>query len=62
MLVNIILIVVILLIVVLISLYLYKAKKSGSHCVGCPYSKQCGSKTCNCNSKENQNKKPDKVE
>lgn len=36
-------------------LYLYKAKKKGQVCVGCPYSKQCASKKtgdhskhCNC--------------
>ena len=28
--------------------YIYKAKKSGAHCVGCPHSKQCGKKTCSC--------------
>ncbi len=26
--------------------YIYKAKKRGEKCVGCPYSKQCGGK-CN---------------
>ncbi|MBQ3114802.1 MAG: FeoB-associated Cys-rich membrane protein [Clostridia bacterium] len=29
-------------------LYLYKAKKRGEHCVGCPYAKQCRKKDCNC--------------
>ena len=24
--------------------YLYRAKKSGGKCIGCPYSKQCGSR------------------
>jgi len=33
-------------------LYLYKAKRKGEHCIGCPYAKQCGSKSCNCSSKE----------
>ena len=28
--------------------YVYKAKKSGARCVGCPYAKQCGKKTCSC--------------
>lgn len=23
-------------------MYLYRAKKRGEHCVGCPYAKQCG--------------------
>ena len=26
------------------ALYLYKAKKRGETCVGCPYAKQCGGK------------------
>ena len=28
--------------------YVYKSKKSGHKCVGCPHSKTCGSKTCSC--------------
>ena len=28
--------------------YIIRAKKRGQKCVGCPYSKECGSK-CNCN-------------
>ena len=28
--------------------YVYKAKKSGQKCVGCPHSKTCGSKNCSC--------------
>ncbi len=33
-------------------LYLYKAKKKGQACIGCPYSKQCGkSKKNSCGSK-----------
>ena len=27
-----------------IILYLYKAKKRGETCIGCPYAKQCGGK------------------
>lgn len=27
-------------------MYLYRAKKRGEHCVGCPYAKQC--KTTHC--------------
>ena len=30
----------------LAGLYVYKAKKSGQKCVGCPHSKTCGSKNC----------------
>ncbi len=28
--------------------YIYKAKKSGQACIGCPNSKQCGGNRCNC--------------
>ena len=27
-------------------MYLYKAKKRGEHCIGCPYAKQCGPHKC----------------
>lgn len=33
------------------SWYLYKAKKRGQTCVGCPYSKQCSRSQCNNNKK-----------
>ena len=26
--------------------YLYRAKKRGETCIGCPYAKQCGSGSC----------------
>lgn len=26
------------------SLYVYKAKKRGQRCIGCPYGKECGGK------------------
>lgn len=32
--------------------YIKKAAKAGVKCVGCPYAKNCGSKTCSCESKE----------
>ncbi len=41
---NIVIITVLLVIVAAIVLYLYKAKKSGQTCIGCPYAKQCGGK------------------
>lgn len=47
---DIILIAILLIIVGAICLYLYKAKKRGEHCIGCPYAKQCSQKSCNCNS------------
>ena len=31
--------------------YVYKAKKQGQKCVGCPYAKECGSKSCGCGGK-----------
>lgn len=38
-----------------IGLYLYRAKKRGETCIGCPYAKQCGGK-CNgsCHGDEEQ--------
>jgi len=30
------------------ALYIYKAKKDGQACIGCPNSKKCGSKNCSC--------------
>jgi len=45
---NLIIIAVLLMIVGGAGLYLYKAKKRGQACVGCPHSKTCGSQ-CNCN-------------
>ena len=38
---NIIIILIVLCIVAGIVLYLYKAKKRGETCIGCPYAKQC---------------------
>ena len=52
---NIIIVIVLLSIVGSIILYLWKAKKRGEKCVGCPYAKQCKNKcnsTCN---KQNNN-------
>ena len=31
--------------------YIYKAKKKGKKCIGCPYSDSCPSKSCGCNKK-----------
>ena len=41
---NIVIIVVVLCIVGAISVYLYKAKKKGQTCIGCPYAKECSGK------------------
>lgn len=39
---NYIIILILLCIVGCIVFYLYKAKKRGETCIGCPYAKQCG--------------------
>ena len=49
---DIILVIIILAIVFGAGLYLYRAKKRGEHCVGCPYSKECGKRSCNCSRNE----------
>ncbi len=41
---NIILVIILLFIAGSALLYLYRAKKRGEHCIGCPYSKQCKGK------------------
>ncbi len=49
---NLIIILIVLFIVGAISLYLYKAKKRGQTCIGCPYAKQCNGK---CGDRKNKN-------
>jgi len=44
--INIVLIAIIVSIAAAIIIYLYKAKKRGETCIGCPYAKQCGGKHC----------------
>ena len=43
-----IIVIVLICIIAAICFYLYKAKKRGQKCIGCPYAKQCGGK-CNGN-------------
>jgi len=43
---NYIIILVLILIVGLATFYIYKAKKSGKKCIGCPYADSCNSKNC----------------
>lgn len=43
---NFIIIALVLLVVGLAALYIYKAKKRGDKCIGCPYAKNCNGK-CN---------------
>ena len=35
-------------IVAMAGTYVYKAKKLGQTCIGCPHSKTCGRKNCGC--------------
>ena len=54
---DIIVIGIILLIVGLAAFYVYKAKKSGQKCIGCPHSKSCSSAKnggCSCGCGENK--------
>ena len=57
MLTNVILVIILLAIAGGASLYLYRAKKRGEHCVGCPHAKQCGGKSCNCGSSNDSKSK-----
>lgn len=43
---NFILVAVLVVLVGLAIRYIYKAKKSGKGCIGCPYSGQCGGGSC----------------
>ncbi len=58
-----IIIAILIVIVSLSAFYVYKAKKSGQKCIGCPYAQQCHNKcehssnaTCNGNCTSNQMK------
>lgn len=52
---NVVIILIVLLAMGAIVLYLYRAKKRGETCIGCPYAKQCGG---NCGSGNGINKRP----
>lgn len=54
--INIVIIAILLAIVGGIIRYLYKAKKRGETCIGCPCSKQCGGKCGGCNHAKTDNK------
>lgn len=49
---NVIIIAVVIVIVALAGFYVYKAKKSGNKCIGCPHSKECKSNSCGCSNNE----------
>ncbi|MBO5410329.1 MAG: FeoB-associated Cys-rich membrane protein [Clostridia bacterium] len=51
---NFIIIAIIAVIVILAALYVYKAKKSGKKCIGCPYAKNCKSGGCGCGGNESK--------
>ena len=46
--INIILVAVLVVIVGLAALYIYKSKKAGAVCIGCPYAKGCGGNCGGC--------------
>ena len=46
---DIIIVVVVALILGLVCGYIYKEKKSGKKCIGCPYASECGREKCECN-------------
>lgn len=56
---NIILIAVIAIILGTAGLYIYREKKKGVTCIGCPYANECAAKnssgTCRCNCKSEHN-------
>ena len=45
---DIVIILVVAAILALAGLYVYKAKKSGQKCIGCPHSKTCSGNCCGC--------------
>lgn len=49
---NLIVILVLLAVLAVAAGYIYRAKKRGEKCVGCPYAKQCGGQGgCHCSGK-----------
>ena len=48
--VDLIIVTILLIIVGGAAAYVYKAKKRGQTCIGCPHAKKCGSNSCNCTS------------
>lgn len=49
---NVILIIVLAIIVGLAAFYIYRAKKKGQKCIGCPYASSCPKSHCGCGHKE----------
>ena len=48
--IDVIIVLAVLAIVAGAGLYIYKEKKAGAACVGCPHAKSCGSSKCSCQS------------
>ena len=46
--IDVIIVLAVLAIVAGAGLYIYKQKKAGAACVGCPHAKSCGSSKCSC--------------
>lgn len=46
--VNVILVIILAGIIGGAALYIYRAKKRGQACIGCPHAKTCASRKCNC--------------
>ena len=45
---DLLIVVIVAAIVAMAGTYVYKAKKRGQTCIGCPHSKTCGRKNCGC--------------
>ena len=53
-LVNIFLVIILSIVIGAAALYIYKSKKAGAACIGCPYAKECASKG-KCDHQSNKN-------
>lgn len=49
--VNTVAVIILVAIITAIAVYICKQKKRGVGCIGCPYAKQCGGKSCGCGGK-----------
>ena len=51
--IDIVIIVVLVVIAAAIGFYLYRAKRRGQTCIGCPHARECGQKhSCGCDSEK----------
>ena len=53
---NVIIVAILVCILAGIGFYLYRSKKRGVTCIGCPYAKQCGGKCGGCTHTETEKK------